>query len=250
MNRRPFLASALALAAAALPACDAQTDPSYGGEPLATLRGTVTSSDPSPPADASVTLIWEVWTTNGDSASGVEVPVSGSFPAAFSLELLAPPPAAVLNPPPQGATEQVGTAYISVLPDGAAYDPAMDEEDFLGFAPEHVLVYVAQDIQPGSFWEGYLRSLPTAGYHLMKWKKPTAAEEVEIDACFAQASADCEACLAQACEGCSDDCAQSCESSHCDAEHRGLHPIAEGFGEDVHVHIPGPGEELEGPDDH
>jgi hypothetical protein len=251
MNSRPLFASALALAAAAsLPACDAQTDPTYGGEPLATMHGTVTSSDPSPPAQASVTLIWEVWTTNGDTASGVQVPVSGDFPASFTLDLLAPPPADVLNPPPPGETAQVGTAYIAVLPEGVEYDPEMDEEDFLGAAPEHVLVYVAEDIQPGSYWESYLRSLPTAGYHLYRWKKPTAAEEVEIDACQAQASDDCTECKAQTCEGCEEDCEQYCVPSHCDAEQRGLHPIAEGFGEDVHVHIVGPGESVEGPDDH
>ena len=73
------LRALLLVAAPSLAACDAQTDPSYGGEPLATIRGTVTSSLSDPP-QVSASILWDVWVTQGDTVTGVEVPVNGSFP--------------------------------------------------------------------------------------------------------------------------------------------------------------------------
>ena len=43
MNLRTVVASALALAVLSLDSCDAQNDPSYGGEAAGHGRGTITS---------------------------------------------------------------------------------------------------------------------------------------------------------------------------------------------------------------
>ena len=238
MNLRPFLASALALAAfPSLTACDAQTDPSYGGEPLATVRGTITSELDDPP-ELVASLVWEVWTTQGDSAASAQVPVTGSFPAAFTMELLAPPADDMLNPSLGPDEPYVGTAYITALPP-VPVEP-LGDEDLLGISPDHVLVYVSSDIQPGSQWDAFLHGALATGYHLMVVHRPNAAEQQEIDACRQEAEL--------ACDACGGGCAE-CDNLHCDDEFRGLFPAPGGFADPVTVHIAAP-DQLEVPDFH
>mgnify|MGYP001828356333 CR=1 FL=1 len=182
----------------ALSACDAQVDPDYPGEPIASLVGTVTNEMQSRTAtDPVVGLLWINELTPGgpDTAFGETVAVSGQFPADFTLDVYAPPPPEALNDLSAGGQRpeesRVGTAAIAVV-DGqavAAFDRGEEPaaNSMLGGADRHMLVYVETDIQPGSFGEVLLGGQLSAGFHVMDVERLTEAQKQQVDQCRAQA---------------------------------------------------------------
>jgi hypothetical protein len=192
----PFTLAALPLFV--LSACDAQVDPDYPGEPIASLVGTVTNEMQSRSAtDPVVVLLWMNENTPGgpDTFYGETAAVSGQFPADFTLDVFTPPPDFVLNDFTAGGQRpdesRVGTAAIAVV-DGQAIaafergeEPAADA--LLGGADKHVLVYVDKDIQPGTFGEYFLDGQLSAGFHVMDVERLTEAQQQQVDQCRAQA---------------------------------------------------------------
>jgi len=159
-----------------LAACDAQADAAYRGEPLFSLRGTVSNDLPEAPEEMEVSLVWLV--TAGDDYAVTEgVPVTGDFPAKFSLDVLSPPTEDSLNDYTYGGMypeeAKVGVAFITVL------DPelGMQDDSMLGIAEQHVLVYVDRDVVPGSWSEEFLGGALSAGFHLMAVDPWTEEEE-------------------------------------------------------------------------
>jgi hypothetical protein len=74
-------------------ACDSQTTSDYKGEKLATLKGTV-STEVGAATSAELALLYPaVFPSNWTDMHWVNrVPVTGSFPSSFTLDLYAPPP--------------------------------------------------------------------------------------------------------------------------------------------------------------
>ncbi|KYF78855.1 hypothetical protein BE11_30720 [Sorangium cellulosum] len=176
MNRLPFV-SAVVASSFLLLACDAQVDPEYRGEPLATIRGAIVDSGGVDSGDLYTAILNYNFLI--DDVSHIDIaPVTGSFPAEFTIDLNVPPPVEVLNDFTRGGTlpseSRFSTGYIAVLHEGM--DPNTDPGSIAGLAEEYMLVYVETDVQPGTQSERFLGGALTAGYHLMKWRPMTEAE--------------------------------------------------------------------------
>ncbi len=186
----------VALAASGV-ACSAQVPPTYGGEPLATVHGTIVAPSASPGGDAAI-----VWTTTAPgryelpAAVGTRVPVTGAFPAAFTLDLLSPPPAAgeqvdselpAMPPVDGGPVVRTNTptgawmGLIAVLAPTANADD-LQPGDILGVDVGHVVFYFDHDetdaatpTQNGpAYWARQYLLPATRGYHLAVVDQPTS----------------------------------------------------------------------------
>lgn len=216
--------------------CDAQVDPGYEGEPLATLKGRV-SALTSAPAEADVGVLWlsdaegqcsgpeqtcsssstgayspdadpdcvaacgimpecfeveaiEEW-VSCQQACGVEIeasarveyracftggvgqtaPVTGNFPAQFSLDMLSPPPSETLLRSDTG--ERLSLGFIVALePNSGPLRLGIEEDEppawLLGGSETHILVYAADPIAADSSWGVYLGGEYSVGYHLVR----------------------------------------------------------------------------------
>ncbi|WP_437567165.1 hypothetical protein [Sorangium sp. So ce542] len=185
MNRVPFV-SAVAASSFLLLACDAQVDPEYRGEPLATIQGAIVDEGGSTGGHLRTAILNYNFLVNDFGHTDI-APVVGSFPAEFRIDLNVPPPAEVLNDFTRGGARpsesRFSTGYIAVLKEGL--DPNVDPASIAGLAEEYMLVYVETDVQPGTQSERFLGGALSAGYHLMKWAPMTEAELQAYDACKA-----------------------------------------------------------------
>jgi hypothetical protein len=168
-----------ALTFASLAACDSQVDGSHQGEPLATLDGTVENQRSSAVTGADVVVAWIYDSGEGDSVASQRVTVDGDFPARFSLAMYEPPEDNVLQPTPDGG--RFGIGYVVAVEEGAT--SLESEESILGMDPEHVLVYVPEDVQAGSEIALFLHSTPAAGFHIYGFRRLTDTEYEEREAC-------------------------------------------------------------------
>jgi hypothetical protein len=180
--------------------CDPAISSDYMGEPIASLRGTITSDFSEAPPEAEVILAWVNWRSDPGTVVGTRVPVEGDFPAGFTLTLHLPPPYVALNVLPEdryaGLDEpMLGVAWILVLRKGAvppyqnvlqhADIKAVQPGDVLGWAEDHVFVWVDSDVPEGSWAEEILSGTPPSGFHLMRAVGRGGADLEEIRACKA-----------------------------------------------------------------
>lgn len=164
LGRAPMFACA-ALASALL-GCSAQVDGEYQGEPLATIRGTVTSTRGALEADQPVVaaVLWYVQTPADQIEPkfvGDRVSVRGSFPANFTLDIFNPPPKVAemtMNYDfeqmgislPIGTPLGIWTGFVVAL-DPRAKDDDIKAEDILGIDISHTLIYLEDS---GATWDG------------------------------------------------------------------------------------------------
>lgn len=152
------------LLAAIAAGCGTQSDDTYQGEPLAVLRGQVTTQETTPPPADEVNL---AWLQIGEPSLGVvaeQAPVTGQFPAEFELELFAPPPDAAINNLP----DLGGKFAISMI---ASLDPTSDLVNnpvIWGLAEQHMLAYLPETIDPHTMISDFLGGVTAPGYHLMQ----------------------------------------------------------------------------------
>lgn len=180
----------LPLSALLLAACDAQVEPDYPGEPLATVHGTVVKADDSALGDIDAALVWVNLATNPDTLIGARTDVEGAFPASFTLSLYEPPPAGALMDLPTlvGPDEsRFGLAYIGALPAGV---DAASTDDLVGVSEGYLVVYVESDSKPGTQTEEFFGGPVSAGYHLMTASEGTPERLAEREACFEAAESD------------------------------------------------------------
>lgn len=163
-------------------ACDAQVDTQYQGEAMATITGTVTNELRYAPPEATVTLVWWLFSASNSRIVAEAANVSGGFPARFRLDIFAPPGDDALNDYrsiPGGG--RVGVAMLVVA------DFERSSEVF-GAAEEHFLIYVADELGRESLTSKYFAGVTEPGFHLMEVidvDDPDCAEEL-VD-CFVRA---------------------------------------------------------------
>ncbi len=173
-----LLRSAVTLSfAISLTACGTQVDGGYHGEPLASVKGTLTSSAATPPTSADVVLYWvaDEGMGEGDYSVTERASVTGSFPASFELDVFAPPPARALidvrqRPENRDLELNIGVAYVLAARSGAEVGggEGPDFENVLGGAESNLLVYLDRDIPADSRIARMLHGVTTQGYHLMR----------------------------------------------------------------------------------
>jgi hypothetical protein len=178
---------------AALAACSAQAGTSYPGEPLATLTGTVqtASEDQSPsPAPMDAALVWaSVQFSPSEQLIqsvhwvGESAPVSGQFPATFTLNVYQPPPDSALIACPSSSAH-IAVAFIVAVPAGTDVTSA-DLAGASGEAYDSMVLYLDSDEPSG--WSclanmGFTYA-PTKGFHLMT-EVPNSIEARAVGACY------------------------------------------------------------------
>jgi len=164
-----------------LAACASQVDGDHQGTPLATLAGSVTNTRAQTPSSADVVVLW-VTDGMGDFVTAETVPVQGSFPAAFSLALYEPPADIVLNAHPSGGPK-VGLAMLSAAEPGQTPSDATPP---LGLDPDHLLVYLPEDVTAGTFASYFLHGPAPAGFHIYGFNRLTDAErQQQLDCRYA-----------------------------------------------------------------
>ncbi|APR79001.1 Hypothetical protein A7982_04348 [Minicystis rosea] len=235
-----------AFASLAIAGCDSQADPGYKGEPLASLQGTVVGDGSSAPA-AEVILLWDV-NDHPLVMVGTSAPVSGQFPASFTMPIYTPPPDEGLIVSDDTGNDKVGLAYILVAKAGTTQGKVSDleqvQENTLGMSGQYVVVYVDHELDPGSWWESVLGGRPSAGYHLMEVVRKTPEQIAQIHACSQQYSDATSACY-EACpqddEASYEACVTSCDAQipdpQCGSVHDTFHEAPDGFSTSIAVQL-------------
>ncbi len=163
-----------------LAACDSQVDGDHNGTPLAKLEGSVQNLRTAPVnADAEVVILWMNSSGSPDIAAAETVPVEGNFPASFELSIYEPPLDALIN---DYGDSRMGVAFIVSAKAGA--DVINDESGVLGMDPDHLLVYLPEDVPAGSRVSTILRGTPKAGFHIYDVGHLTEAEQEERAQCW------------------------------------------------------------------
>jgi hypothetical protein len=104
-----------------------------------------------------------------NSAVGQRTPAQGDFPAHFSMDMLAPPPAEALMASDTGERAALGW-FVAVDPQ--AGDLTLDFQNheppawLAGGSETHVLIYAEGSIDTDSTWGRYLGGAYSEGYHL------------------------------------------------------------------------------------
>ena len=155
--------------------CSSQADTAYQGEPLAVLSGTVDTQGAAPPPELYAALAWAqpTFEPNSDVLQSLSyvaqaAPVSGQFPARFTLDVYQPPPTSTLESCSDGANIAIGfLVTLDAAPVSGAYVPSTVD----GAAAGTVVVYVDSDRAPGWICNTRTNGLPfgpTKGYHLLQ----------------------------------------------------------------------------------
>lgn len=211
------------LASLVLAGCDSQVDPDYRGEPLATLHGSVVAASQAP-ASGDAVIVWQNPSGSPDLSIGVSVPVSGSFPASFTMPIYTPPPAeAVIYVPEETGDDRVAVGIIAMLKTGTDLADLQNADDdaLLGLCEDHVVVHIENELQAGSYWETILGGRPAPGYHLMEVVRKTPAEKEAYYTCQQDSNDANTACL-EACNAITDISALDACLTACDAEYAAI----------------------------
>ncbi|MDC3961255.1 hypothetical protein [Polyangium jinanense] len=247
--------ASFALASVIVAGCDAQVDPDYQGEALATVQGSVVN-DGSTASAAEVALIWSLPQQNPDGLFGTSAAVSGQFPASFTLPIFTPPPDAALITAEESGQDKVGLALILAVKPGTSEGSISDfeqvEANMLGMSEDHVLVYVDHELEPNSIWESLLGGRPSPGYHLMEVVRKTPEEKQAIQACYQTYGDAINGCYDQCSQMSSDDydaCLADCDVQHpepdCGSGKDTFREAPNGFGTAIEVHLGEPAQGID-----
>jgi hypothetical protein len=158
--RSPLLpAAGAALLAAA--ACDPQATTDYLGEPMASVRGVISSDLVDVPDGLVPYLLWEA-----PDLPLIELDLVLDFPSRFELVLHQPAPDEVLHDLGAAAGEpseaRIAIAVLETLPLEVAEDGTYP----FGVAEHHVIVYAEADVVAGTRAAALVGGELAAGYHL------------------------------------------------------------------------------------
>jgi hypothetical protein len=167
------------LVLASLAACDSQVDGNHNGTALAELAGNVDNQRTRPTADAEVAILWMNSSGSPDLAAAETVAVEGNFPAAFTLSIYEPPPDALIN---DYEDSRMGVAFVVAGEVGTDY-LTDDGAGVLGMDTAHLLVYLPEDVQPGTTVATVLRGTPAAGFHVYDVGHLSEQERLDRQTC-------------------------------------------------------------------
>jgi hypothetical protein len=182
---RSLGALALAIAAAA---CDPQADRHYPGEPLLTVHGQVSGTPPLPPLEAA--MLWQRGPppSTDDQELATRAPVESGFPAAFTIRLYQPPPAAARRTLAPGEVS-FARGNAAAVPFGIASErvdalPTAGSPSY-GVDVDHWVIHLDADVPRRSLTGWWLGAALPAGYHLMRVAAvdPDSIGEAELEAC-------------------------------------------------------------------
>ncbi|HEY0711737.1 MAG TPA: hypothetical protein VGF45_03630 [Polyangia bacterium] len=180
MKRRTFTWSLLGFAWLG-GGCDPATNDQYQGKVLASLHGLVSSAPATPSPwgpvpESEVVLVWGQADGKAMKFVAEKVPVTGTFPAAFKLDLHHPPPAAVGF---EFGQNRISTAILVALEKSDWKQGTVLEKgrsiEVLGMAKER-LVYLEKTVSADDPAAIVLGGIHTAGFHLFAPVKITVAE--------------------------------------------------------------------------
>ncbi len=151
--------------------CDAQPDGDYQGEPLITIKGTITAFAGALDA-VEAALIWWQEEEGSPTIPWTTVPVAGSFPASFTLDIYTPPPDDVMVVLPESPP---GTPLVTMGIPGMvrAGAQAGDPSAVLAVSSEYALLYAEGPLD----WPviGHV----SRGYHLLRFDSTLAKQCLE-----------------------------------------------------------------------
>jgi hypothetical protein len=177
-----------ALLLAFVTACTSQADPSYRGQTMAEIHGSVQADSPvTPPTTLMAVLVWHGRRPNADAKAtvdrkqvGTTVPVSGQFPAKFDLKIYTPPAATALF---ECGAVKIASAGIFAMLQGADL-VNYDITDIYGEVKDYQVLYVDADLPPDNACGV---AAMTRGYHLFHYETrpaPPGCDPVHpTDAC-------------------------------------------------------------------
>lgn len=187
MKRTNWITQSLVVAALswlALPACDSQVGSNYKGERIAEIVGSLTGDTAATGKDAEVSLIWINPKGDPDTIIGETVSARLELPSNFTLGVYAPPVDEALfdlSNDGQPANEpRIAVAYVAVTKPDISGSDFSDEENVLGIAENHLVLYVESDVTAGSGAESFLHGTPSAGYHVLDVKRISGQDFDEL----------------------------------------------------------------------
>jgi hypothetical protein len=169
--------------------CDAQADRHYPGEPLVTLHGQVVgTTTPLPPVEAAV--LWQRGPppSTDDQELATRAPVESGFPAAFTIRLYQPPPAAARRVLAPGEVS-FARGNAAAVPFGIAGPMVADLPSAVnpsyGVDVDHWVIHLEADVPPISLTAWWLGTALPAGYHLVRVTQidPACVGASELEAC-------------------------------------------------------------------
>jgi hypothetical protein len=164
-----------------LAACDSQVDGDHNGTALAEIHGQVESMRTGPVDDAQVAIVWQNSSGSPDLVGVDTVDVTGSFPAQFHLAIYTPPEDTLIN---NFGDSRMGVAYIFAAKAGTDFSSDQSAEaGVLGLDPDHLLIYLPENLAAGTLASTLLRGTPSAGFHLYNVGHLTDAEKDQRRAC-------------------------------------------------------------------
>ncbi len=186
MRVRAVAVAALALAAGA--GCDAQADRSYPGEPLLTLHGEIGGTPPLPPLEAA--MLWQRGPppSTDDQELATRAPVEAGFPAAFTIRLYQPPPAAARRTLAAGEVpfERGNAAAVpyGIAPAAVPALPTAGSTSY-GVDVDHWVIHLDGAVPGNSLTAWWLGAALPSGYHLLKVTAvdPACITPAELEAC-------------------------------------------------------------------
>ena len=171
--------------------CDSQVAPDYPGEPLVSLTGQVTSTNPLPLPQLEVGLLWQRGPppSTNDEQLATQANVQGEFPAKFILRLYHPAPEAARQPLRTGEV-RFARANAAVLPVGVApVNASFSDVSSIAYALDtlHWFLYLEQDVPENSLTAWWLGGALPAGYHLLNVlaTSPQCLQPAQVASCTA-----------------------------------------------------------------
>jgi hypothetical protein len=156
--------------------CGTQADTGYRGESLATISGAIRTGavhDLPPSVDAAIVWAQVEFVENAQLVQSVQwvgasTPVTGQFPAQFTLTVYQPPPASVMIPCPSSPAH-LAVGFVVAVDGSADIGHGDPRSAVIGEANDDLLLYLDSD--QAADWScvpdlGF-RFTPSKGYHLL-----------------------------------------------------------------------------------
>jgi hypothetical protein len=173
MNQRY---SIVLLVTSVIAGCDAQVDSTHQGSALAQIDGTVQNRRTRSVGDAELAIVWQNTPGTQYLMPSEIVDVEGNFPAAFRIAVYEPPRDGLFNVTVDNSRFAVASIFAG-RPGTDYADRDSVEQNVLGMDPNHLLVYLPEDVAAGSVLATSLRGTPRAGFHIYNVGHLSEAEQ-------------------------------------------------------------------------